>query len=104
MNAAELLRFDGRAAVVTGAGNGLGKAYALELGRRGCAVLVNDLGGGTQGEAAAPGAARWVPLPPSRAAAAGRRCRARAPFALLRSLARPAQSCADQLSAQMQPG
>ena len=36
---------------MTGAGNGLGKAYALELGRRGCAVCVNDLGGSVKGDA-----------------------------------------------------
>jgi len=43
------IRFDGRTAVITGAGGGLGKTYALELARRGARVVVNDLGGKADG-------------------------------------------------------
>jgi NAD(P)-dependent dehydrogenase (short-subunit alcohol dehydrogenase family) len=54
------ISFEGRVAVVTGAGGGLGRAYALELARRGARIVVNDLGGARDGSGSSDAAARVV--------------------------------------------
>ncbi len=54
------IRYDGKVAIVTGAGNGLGKTHALALAARGAKVVVNDLGGARDGTGGSLSAAEEV--------------------------------------------
>ena len=54
------ISFAGQVAIVTGAGNGLGRSHALELARRGAKVVVNDLGGARDGSGASSAASQEV--------------------------------------------
>ena len=54
------LDFEGKVAIVTGSGGGIGKGYALELGKRGAKVVVNDLGGAVDGSGGSLTAAETV--------------------------------------------
>ena len=54
------LGYDGKVAVITGAGGGLGRSHALELAKRGALIGVNDLGGSVDGQGGSHTSAQQV--------------------------------------------
>ncbi len=56
----ETLNFAGQVAIITGAGGGLGRLYALDLAKRGASIVVNDLGGAVDGSGSSTTAAETV--------------------------------------------